>query len=162
MTGFSSNDATLVAVDVHDTEVDRNLAREHGKRRRSATRDVPVHERREVECREQVAVHHEHAVLREIHLRDRAGRSERLRLAPVDELDAEPLTVAEVRLDQLGEVADREVDADEARRREPSQQDLEHRHVADRHQRLRQDGRVRPQPCSRSAGEHDDVAHQTL
>ena len=144
-----------------DAEVDRHLAREHGDRGGCAARSVLVEERREVERRQEVAVHDEYPLAVEPHPRDRACGAERLVLAPVDELDPEAAPVAEVRLDQLGQVADREIDAREAGRREPAEQDLEDRHVADRHQRLRQHGRVRPQPRSRTAGEDDDVLHQT-
>ena len=65
----------------------------------------------------------------------------------------EARTVCEVRHDQLAEMADAKVDLDEPARREPMDDQLEHRALSDRHERLRQHHRVRPQARTSTARE---------
>ncbi len=143
-------------------ELDRHLALERGDRRGGAARLVKAHELPEVERREEVSVHHEQPLGRIRERRERAGGAERRFLPQVLELDAEPLSVPEVRFDQLGEIAHREVDPLESRRREPPEQDLQHGHLPDRHQRLRENRRVRREPRAPASGEHDDVDRVVL
>jgi len=69
--------------------------------------------------------------------------------------------VGEVDQDELAEVVDAQVDAVHTGLHERADDVLEHRPVADRHQRLRDHSRVRPQPCPQSAGE-DDGPHRAL
>ena len=78
----------------------------------------------------------------------RAGGPQRLVLPVVDELDVlgHRGALGEIGADQLAEVADAEVDPVEAGGRELADDQLEDRPLADRDQRLRQNGRVRGEP----------------
>jgi hypothetical protein len=87
-----------------------------------------------------------------------ADCAERLLLAEVVDRDAVRGTVAEKRLDQLGEVPCSDRDAVEPVVAQLADDDVEHRPVPDRHQRLRQDGRVRLQARTEAAGEHNGAA----
>ena len=131
-------------------------AREQRERRLHTGGDVLLDQRAEVDRREEIAVHDEQALEVALDLRERACGAERLFLAQVVQVDAEAGAVAEVGLDQLREVADGQVDMVEAGLREPAEQDLEHGHLADRHQRLRQHGRVGGEARPLAAREHDD------
>ena len=69
------------------------------------------------------------------------------------------LRLREVGLDQLAQMADADVDALRAAARQPAEDQLQDRAVADRHQRLGQDRRVRPQPRAEPTGQ-DGGSHR--
>ena len=114
----------------------------------------------EVEIREQISVHHEEGTVETGHQAERAGRPERLVLVDV----AEPggtLTAREDRLDEVGQVAHAERDVLDAAFDQAVDSDLDDSPVTDRHQRLRQHGRVRFESPPASAGE-DDRSHPEI
>ena len=90
---------------------------------------------------------------RSVDLRERARRAERLALLVVRDRDAVRRAVPEDRLDQVRQVAHRDHQVGEVVRGQLPDDHVEDRPVADRHQRLRQHGRVRREPRSLTAGE---------
>ena len=91
--------------------------------------------------------------------RQRADGAERFVLAEVVDRDPVALAVAEEGLDQLGQVAGRHRDALEAVRLQLAHDDVEHRPVADRHQRLRQHRRVGAQAGALAARQDHGALH---
>ena len=89
----------------------------------------------------------------------RPGGAERRLLARVADANAEARAVAEVGHEQLGEVPDREGDLVEAVVAELPDHDVEDRPVADRHERLGEDGGVGGEARAEAAGE-DDRLHR--
>ena len=65
------------------------------------------------------------------------------------------VAAVEHRLDQVPEVADAERDVDDPALHQLVDGDLDDRAVSERHQRLREDGGVRLEPATTTAGEHD-------
>ena len=149
-------------LDPDHAELDRHLTLERRNRRGRTARFVKGDELPKIERREEVSVHHQQPLGRIRERGKRAGGAERLILPQGFQLHSEPLPVPEVRLDQLGEVSDREVDPPGTGRRETPEQDLQHGHLPDRHERLGEDGRVRREPRAPAAGEHDDVDRVVL
>ena len=92
-------------------------------------------------------------------MRERANCAERLVLAEVVDREAVVLAVAEEDLDQLGEVTGRDRHALESVVPQLAHDDVEDRAVADRHQRLREDGGVRAQAHALPACEDDGTIH---
>src|SRR5438874_2035756 len=93
-------------------------------------------------CQE-IAVHDEHTIRIEAHFGKRPSCPQGFSLAPVNKLDPETPAVAKVRLDQLGEMADCEVRTGKSSRNELAEQDLEDRHIPDRHKWFGKNCRVR-------------------
>ena len=143
-----------VAVALDDAEAELHLLLEQADRDRRPARAMGAQEVLEVDRRQEVAVHDEKRLVEAAYQGQRPGGSGRLVLVRVIERDPEARAVAEVRLEQGGEMADREGDAADPGDAELANEDLEDGHVAHRHQRLRQDRRVRRQASPTPSREH--------
>ena len=110
--------------------------------------------RAEIDVGEHVAGDHEERLVELVHrVAHRAGGAERRLLGGVAHAHAELGAVAEVVADVVGEERDRHHDVVEAVLREQPHDVLHHRHVGDRHHRLRLVARERPQPRAFAAGQ---------
>src|SRR5919201_1138757 len=90
-----------------------------------------------------------------------ADGAERLGFAEVVDLDPVAASVAEEVLDQLGQVAGGHGDVLEAVAAQLAYDDVQHRPVADRHQRLWQDGRVGAQARALAARQYHSALHRS-
>ena len=145
---IAGQDVGIVA-ELEDAEVDLHLAGVGGDRRRRASGLVELVHGAVVQGREDVAVDDQHRLGGTLQQGQAARGSQRRFLAAVVDPGAEFPAVAAEGLDQLGQVAGDDRDVAEAEPGELAEHDLDDRHrvvLAQRHQRLGQHVRVRPQP----------------
>src|ERR1700730_2909727 len=116
----------------------------------------------EVHCGEQVSVCQKERFVQKVkHIAKRACGAERLVLVAIIEADPEFRTVAKIRFDQMSKMIDRDDDFTNSYGLHPSQKELENRHVAQRHQRFREQNRIRMQSRALAARHYDRLADET-
>ena len=110
----------------------------------------------EVEGGEHVAVAHDEALVEPLGGEaDRAGGTERVVLHRVAQHEVAEAALGEVRLERVGQVAERQHDLVDAVARQPRELALEERLVGDRQQRLGRGVGERAQPRALAADEDD-------
>src|SRR4051794_38684103 len=148
--------ADLAVLGLDDPEVDVDTLGMHRDRQRGVTLSVERHQLAVVERREDVPVHDEEGPAEVGDVAQGAGRPERLALPVVaDPSLGRQVRLAQVELDELPQVADAEVDPLAPQRGQVANDVLEHGPVRDRHERLGDDRRVRPQPRAETSGQDD-------
>ena len=139
-----------VGVDFQHTEVDLHLSFISRDRHRRVVRFVEHRQAIEIERRQQVAVHHQKRLVGAGQQPETAGRVERRRLAKVIDAEAVALAVAQEGADQLGQVPGNDRQVGDAEQLQLADEDLDHRRVVERHERLRKrrGERLQPRPFS--------------
>jgi len=121
----------------------------------NGTIDVVVDETPEIQIGENIAVHDDERLVEAVNKAKWAGCAERLLFVRVTDVHVTICAVVENSPDQVRQVADTEDNVPDAMRLELFDHDLEDRSLADRHQWLREDRRIRSKARSAAAGKHD-------
>ena len=153
--------ADQAALGLDHAEIDVHVVVVHGDGQRGVLLAVDREQLAVVERRQHVAVHDDERALEVRHHRQGTRGAERLGLPVEVQLHLGwQIGVRQVDGDQLPEVAHAQVDLVDAAARQRADDVLEHRPVADRHERLRDDGGVGAQPHPQPARQ-DDCSHAT-
>ena len=145
----------VLAVEFDDAQVDLRITAMASDRQIGLRVFVVVVQPVVPQRREHIAIHDQKRFGQILDEREWTDRAERLVLARVVDANAPLAAVAEIGHEQLREMARGERDVIEAGAGQLTDDDLEDRHIAHRHERLRERDRVWSQSASFPTGKDD-------
>ena len=119
-----------------DTQIDVNLPAVHGDGGCRAAQAVVGQQVSQRQRCQHVAVGYQERLVQPVHQRQRPGCAQRRILIAVADAQTQPLTIAEEKAQQFGQMADSQHRLVDTGPLHLPQQNLQDRHVADGHQRL--------------------------